>query len=114
MEINSSASERLGVIGGEAWGSLRVFVDNSGLPSCPLLMRTRNRALGTWGDKGKHVLWELQAWVAGSRREGARYQKSHQTLTWAMGSPYRMFCVLSSQLSGPESTKETVQCHQCH
>lgn len=81
---------------------------------CPLLVRTRNRALGTWGDKGKHVLWELQAWVAGSRREGARYQKSHQTLTWAMGSPYHMFCVLSSQLSGPESTKETVQCHQCH
>ena len=66
------------------------------------------------GTEGKHVLWELQVWVAGSRREGARYQKSHQTLTWAMGSPYHMFCVMSSQLSGPKSTKETVQCHQCH
>ena len=52
MEINSSVSERLGVIGGEAWGSLRVFVDNSGLPSCPLLMRMRNGPGNLGGQKG--------------------------------------------------------------
>ena len=74
MEINSSVSDRLGVIGGEAWGSLRVFVDNSGLPSCPLLMRMRNRALGTWGDR-------RETRALGAPGLGCRKQEGRGTLS---------------------------------